>query len=1729
MARPTQDQVDAIRKKYGLQTVAPAQQPTPSQRQTSRATEETQRAAAASGEALTAAGERRRALISEQSVDPSTFSGEVARLNAEHDLKQSAPPIYAGGYDLGTTTPLFGAVAPARPMNIAVPKSEAPGLLEAMRPQVQVDPARAQRDADRVSQVFDDAAFMETIKSLSPDEKRKQLDSYSAFKRAFAKMRHDNPAETGVTDQELIDDLKRQISDATSGKVKTFTHKPQEQLPGGIGAALQKQVKAVEIPMLEPGALQFFDELNRLNSKEGEDAAAAAAVDRLRSSGVPVMRPVPGDREGLERQVGTRPAGQADLQAADTAARAAWRQENPTKFWQTLDRDSIMANIENNAKGGTLFEKQYQTGATVESSLSHALRSVFAIPNYVAGSAMELVTPDVVSERERAARPAMYRDASAGAYNVAMSRGFMGEIQDLYRYSPSKTLRDNEWIGTTFGFAADMLGLESAAMGAAASGLRAARGAEAAAKLAGEGIASRAATATETGGKTLASTFMRDIGLPSVAEKITLGDIRLKFSGSVADNFIAIAKYDDAIKSGATHADALQEAAAVSPNSTAVEAMKREGDSFNPQRFVDDSKQEYDEFKKVYDTVQKVKLGEEAPLEAIRPYLKSVANDRTVRDAIIAKSSTGYGKYAPKMRLVDVVTAIKDNGSIDDIVSAAAVDKGFKAIDRSVGVLEPGKEIVAITPRTFGSASGADKVVQAAKQSEAGSVIAAIRREKPTKISFRQAGQTVDDIGFAPGTNELDALRRVLSHEANTGTIPNSAVRKALSEIQSGFISNESLREITYSVVDGIAQRMQAARRAETFSSSALHPTVSKVIDYGAQSNSIKLKIDQITKSITDRIGTSEQFKNRLNLSPEQNQLIADAKSKFSEIDKTMKREFNALDTADSATLSEYGLPQTGATPSQKMAAITLGRRPDALSKKNTLNNWLRSTIFGTQNVSASRFLGDFIPKVPGFDYEAFDSVFNAAGREKIDGIVSKWAERIVTPDDALQMLPQMTDEVMQLVGVMKRDASGAVSSVPEYLYASYSGKRTSEIFSLSTRPEEAMIGTYARNKGDLIFQDTLSRILSFDALATSQSGQIAAAVGLDYDGILQAAVAHNLSGGVPVNSIDELLKIPAVRKIDQKFFQQTGSSLLDLANGSALSNFVEDVKGTSAVIARKFKSGVPAIDYADEISRIARGDIKISELGEGTNPFSLRQAVRQELGSGAKYNELQVELGKLAEEEAKGSRSAAAANRAVNSLFDTFNSFFYNAILSYNPRFHGRNFFFAPSIVHMTTGIGLNPNDMIRAARVLDAAPTSIIAVDRLGNAYTAQELYKTAIESGVLKSAASTAIDSRFLDEAAKLGLGDRLLKGKAKQVVSFPSHMANAEDNLWRLATIVHAIDGGETLEGAMRLGRRSLFDFGATTAAERQYVAGKIMFYNYFRNSVIQGVRTLLENPSRILKQYRLVTDVTKMSVGDESWNDLRLYAPMDAGVAAIATKWAPKAGREGGMTVLPNMPYADAAIIVTGLMYQPLTFLGGQPDLVTGEVQFGSGYAYEKLRPMTQTAVKFLAGKKISEDVKTKKNQLSLVHVAFADALERGSGGSVPALKALTTMFNVRTRDALPGEESFRGKVYEMNPDDFENYKQYVFGTLNSTGAQRFVDEWSKIYGAMLEQGFSGPKQRGWKEIIGLQTTTPVSSPISKQTEAMQTSSEMLKQGTTTIEEEAGMKRRAQPAASQRVK
>ena len=165
---------------------------------------------------------------------------------------------------------------------------------------------------------------------------------------------------------------------------------------------------------------------------------------------------------------------------------------------------------------------------------------------------------------------------------------------------------------------------------------------------------------------------------------------------------------------------------------------------------------------------------------------------------------------------------------------------------------------------------------------------------------------------------------------------------------------------------------------------------------------------------------------------------------------------------------------------------------------------------------------------------------------------------------------------------------------------------------------------------------------------------------------------------------------------------------------------------------------------------------------------------------------------------------------------------------------------------------------------------------------------------------------------------------------------------------------------------------------------------------------------------------------------------------------------------------------------------------------------------------------------------TKKNQLSPTHVAAAAQLQDASGGSIPALDVMVAQFNVKVRDALPGEENnaYGGKIYEMSPQDFEDYKRVVAAPIKMSGAEREVTEWPKIISKLFygpELGLSGKNDPAYSDTIGLTSQYAVATPEELQTKAIETSTQMIEAQQKQKEIDAGLRRPDEPKKAGRIK
>jgi len=1609
------------------------------------------------------------------------LSPQAARDEAKRRVQAARrEPIYAGGFQpFRYELPLAGVAPP-----VNVPAASVPGIGTALLPQTRVPgQVAAAAETRRVEGLFDDKAFNESIKDLTPEDKREQLDAYEAFKAAYKKVRELNPPQTGVTDEDILKDLQRQLKALGEGEIRTFVDDPALRMGytgDPLARSLQRQVTpSAPIPKLEPGQIAFVGELDRIKRGRRADLSAAQTEEQLRKRGVEittkVKRPTgetgPGGRPVLEEvEVGTgkfRPATEDEIKKSVESARRYEAEAAPLPFYATEKRDEVLRNLEKGSKGGFVFQKEYETGATVESPVSWFVRSALSVPNALVGAASEAFTPEVIESRERAARPPLYRDAPAYVFNVAEARGLMGEIGDLYDYAPEswtlggKPLKEYATFAKAAGFAGDLIGFDLGVIAAGATGARTAAAGAKAARAAGRPAL---AAAAKTGAKAAGREFLETIGLGTLAGKVDVGDVRLQFGTSLGDDMRAADEYQRVIDAGGDHAAALVEAQRVAPRAKFIDDAKRAGPSI-----IDDVRTgkhfgdapEWRDYRKIVDAVDDARVGKNLPAagKELRPYIAAAVRESpTVMDALRATAGTVTG-ISPRMKMSKVLETI--NSSLTDaervqfyrtVADTAAAEKGFTIIDRATRGTDPGRFTIRLTPSTFTTSNGAARIIEEVRSTPEFNLIDSITSASPGRGTYT----------LSPP--QQVALRDIVRQQAVSSTLPRGDASRMMAKISSGTVEASDLRQIVHSVTDAVA-----AKGGQAFKSRALAPAGERAVIrekvtrtvpvpatratvYGADAGLISSTWRSIAAKASEwmgKVGDPARF-----LNSDQLRILTDGRTQMGNLGKLLERQLKGA---------------AGATPYEKIVNLV-----GDSGSKDTWTRIAQSAIFGRKQFSGAQwFLGSF-------EYDDVTKFLTAEGQAELGAVINRYLGSDLND----------VDVVRSFIGDVANIAESRQFQNTAFV------DQLGEVFSLSTKPEEVLTAAWARREANRISRETVSRILDFepDTLGGYLDLAITAFGPANGRKIINAVTAASLDGAV-LKGADDIINLPLVRSVLDE------EPLIENAIRARASEWIQAGEDTATAIRASYAGDATLI--AVDAAKLANGALDVKTMGAGPLGRLIQEAVEVDFGKAPKFDELINEMGILAERARKGEGSAVSVRNRISDLWQAYNSAFYNLILYLNPRFHGTNISTAPLIAGLTVGaLPVSPGSgayvLMKGASTDPAVRAAVVATDRFGVPVTAGELYDRAIVSGVFKSQAAANIDPRFLDDARRLGLTSGMfgkVAGRAEGLTSIPSSVAQVADDVWRLSYTVDAIKGGATVDEAIDLGRRSLFDYGSATEFERKFVSKYVLFYNFFRNSIVEGTRTILTNPSRIIRQMRLTTDGTKMAVGEEKWNEMRWYTPYDAGIGRVVLDLESKAGREGHITMMPNMPYYDFVYLTAGLMTTPVGLMLGAAEPVKGRREFGAGYVFSKLRPEYQAMIATLAGEDALYDVKLKKNRIPVEHIALMDAALMKD--------AWATNFNAKVRSAEPGEEAYNGVVYELSSDDFERYKAYM-KAFQILGARRFFDDWGK-FAASIDLFGSGGKATGERatftpaEMAGIVTRSSAGLPLETETRALEQS------------------------------
>jgi len=1379
------------------------------------------------------------------------------------------------------------------------------------------------------------------------------------------------------------------------------------------------------------------------------------------------------------------------------------------------ERKKILADPEKYAKGGFLFQKEYLTGATVESPVSWTLRSAMTVPNVIAGAVGYALTPEETQRAKEADRPEKFRESGLRANvltNVATSGGYTKELGDAFKYNPDPSIREYETAARVVGFGVDLLGfadigLAAGAVGGAKAGVQFGRAASAA----GEGFsaASRAsAKAALRGG--VASWADSVPGLGKLATKLEPGDVRLIYGAKLGDEFQAGSRYaaafDEAVSGGAAVDDAHRAASTAVktefPKTKLADDVDKVGPDIRTKIGSSDPKSSYyakgaaefsasDDVSRATNDLERGVVSADAE-RIVKPYLSAAAkSDKRIASAI-AKAFQDAPR-GTKVTAAAVFDKLSDSGKAafgKAIRSTAGFEQGAKVMDTQLaGVFDKGAPTIALTPRTLTTPAEAGKIADAYKKTGFFTrVVEPLQRGDVVNVT---SGTRVVDGYRAAGPEVAGRLRQSVSTSRASGAITAADEARIIKNLDDGLIATDDLRLLVYSEVDAIAAGSKAGLTASALAEVGKVPktvppgsTRAQIFGQEQRLGEIKSALPVlISRAKSSIIGGLSDVGGQI--TSVQKAMIAEAKGKVSALDRVLRDDLARM-SSEPEFAALYGVAVDAPT-SVKLIALGQGVVGGG-GQRVYAEQLLDGLIYGTKK---NKLVNAFRP-----EYQYGESVLSSS--REWNSLVDDVAK--MTPDELNDNLPKIFRRAREIVdtniNTSITDVGGRVLSVPEKLTT------------------EALVVAYARVKANEIVAETAAKILPERPIALGANSSLIVKIGGDkrigekifYKLVQEQAQNPRIfeelwaDNNAVLKFIDEKI-LPGIDLKELTPLQQSslraylqGEIIVgraELAPGNLLDDVAEqiDIMRDYGMIPGNRKME----EFLDRVGDLMKGKISPDNL---IIP-SVATELKRMIGSEAKYQETLKELARLSDLAEDGNKSAIWASRAIRSMIDSYSAFYYYSMLSLSPRFHGVNNLTAPLITYYATGRVANPFRAPEAANVMllgSPAARSVIArnkvvvTDRLGNSYTRGQLFELAVKNGIFKSQINAEVAGNFIEEAnaivGNLSAAEKIRRGvftAPRELLGDP--LAAFTDNVWRMESMIGSLRNGSTIEDAIQIGRKSLFDYGDLTEAERFVSRNFFVFYNYFRQSIVQGVTNFFSNPGRMIKLFRGATQPSRIMIGEDNYQDLSFYFSPDAATGRMVSALEPAAqAKEGVFVQFPGMPHADALKIAAAVITDPIGFaIGPTPVTEDGRREYSEGFIAARLGPLTKAGGLLLSNSTPLTnmlEMKMKKNRIPPEHVAAWDALLPDGGRD-----AILSYFGAEVKDVSKegGENAYGGKIYVLDDDGFKRYQAWLTAA-QMAGTIRSFNDWSKIVGGAQLSG-AYPKTT-WQRIAsftGLQT------------------------------------------------
>ena len=1536
MATLTQEEIKRLLgDDYVDPTVKAGRQETTQESRELKLTEETQTLFGAEDDAVRQEGLR----ILLESTEP--ISNEEILLRARTKLGSAYGKPLVPGFEKEEFPSSLVLPEPATP--------EETGLGAAFRPQIRAGSA-AQRDfeiqreaeigASRVFPGIDESKLAD----MSPEEQSDIRVYYSGAGAAWEALAKENPQASGEQLSALLEDELETIESNLSGegaRIKQTLRIAGPQVPGSL--AFKPQVTSAEIPDLSPAQREFL----RASTQSKADIEIPNIISDVREN-FRVEVEMADPTGGAITQM--RPPSEEEMQA-EIQKRITKITDLP--WWATAEKEKTLEAMEPRTTftGG----KVYPTGATVESPVSWLFRSALSPLNAAtalgfAGLEATGLTP--LREKVRQTRPEGYREKGVivdMADAVARNRSGMAEIGEMWDVSTNESIRKAAPIGYGAGFVLDLLvpiDLGAAeVIRAGKTGLNVSRVTK---QLTG---ASDWNSAFKLAGKQLVS----DVPVLRNAVKNS-GDFRVFMSAEAGRTLTGYRVLKEATEAGDDFVTALGKVIdEVGEGSSFVKAARKSGSaeriladltsSVKMSRYVDD----------LDSTLRAVARHAKGEVDAV-----TSVKDMTRWVRVIAKGDSSIEALLKgKHGLRPMLNAILENPQASKLLrKQIAWERGAEVIAEMTGSWRGiAKNLVMVTPRTWATADQVPEILKRAHDSAIGKMSDELKNRT---VSSALGDRSVRS-GWKLSSGESKQLSDlVISRYSRTGLLSAGDSRVVLKELGNGFLSTNSLRSIVGAEIDLTAQAMKKGFGLKA--AERLEPIVQKELLAPMEARSLTSGF--FKRHFVEKFAATPVAEKGLSLNAQKE--LLNLRRGIASLDKKLRADVSRLRTKGSEFRKLYGIdPDVALSAEDATIHILMG--PDAprvldipevmrLAMRADAHEEMMETIldFYVLYMKKTPSIGDIFRPVTFVKSETF---LSDAGQDAMQGIVSDARKRLtvvrngrvsnVSPDVFRSVVNDFLADV-RLVVRTPRNLSKDVL--------------VDQISTLGSKHTEDMLATvFYQTEARRAAKQAIRNIIRQDDIITGspkiglkdyprEYKNLRKALGMDGDYISAMERLIVSRGQTQVADVAELgttlrrgfdaetewmtairaiapnatdAQIQAVMKSkshririgEMASVSDNTIEQIIRRNGMAAENLSQMLEGMAKTLETTIVTG----RVTEELSEAALGRVNAQlindSVGEATNLTRL-----------SKYIE--------------GLHKTKDGGRVLPMMlfgFRRMQSFRYNLMLGWRPRFHGNNTITAPTVIQQTLGgeLALRTANPVSYAKAADVMATNrlraggtrthkIALVDKAGRIWTYGDVYQTAIESGAMRSRQSYQINQALIDGSineAKIRIKDvkvrsqviGQLTGPPKKVNDFVLEMAEIEDNVWRMAVILDSLRIGEDISVAIQKGRISMYDYGALTPFEQRFASQLLMFYTFSRINVTHTLNNLFHHPNRVKNALVLKRDITKLVAGQDA-DDLMYYAP-DWMISRPILNFSKGVDKETYYTVGPGVVPAEGAAMV----------------------------------------------------------------------------------------------------------------------------------------------------------------------------------------------------------------------